>query len=105
MSLLKVKTGVKVSRQVLIAAAVVNAANILGLSVDMVITSGLEGQHKPGSLHSVGKALDFRIKHLSAQDKHDLVEEARRQLGEAYQVILEAEGKPNQHVHIEWDPT
>ena len=104
MSLLTVKTGVKVSRQVLIAAAVVNAANILGLSVDMVITSGLEGQHKPGSLHSVGKALDFRTKHLSAQDKHDLVEEARRQLGAAYQLILEAEGKPREHLHIEFDP-
>ena len=104
MSLLKIKNGVKVSRQVLIAAAVVNAANILGLSVDMVITSGLEGQHKPGSLHSVGKALDFRTKHLSKPDTHALIAEGHKRLGAEYQVILEAEGKANEHLHIEWDP-
>ena len=102
MSLLKIKRGVIVSRQVIIAAGVINAANQLGLSVDLVITSGRDGRHKTGSLHYRDRALDFRTKTVAAP--HTLAAVVRKRLGPAYDVILEGEGTANEHLHVEYDP-
>ena len=105
MSLLKIKTGVIVSRQVIIAAGVVNAANQLGLKADMVITSGRDGTHRDGSLHYVDRALDFRTKHLTRTQKVALRDTVRTRLGKGYDVILESVGKAQEHLHVEHDPT
>ena len=104
MSLIKIKAGVMVSQQVVIAAGVVNAANQLGLPVDMVITSGRDGTHKVGSLHYYDKALDFRTKHLIEKDKTALTVTVKKRLGPDYDVILESRGKTNEHLHVEHDP-
>ena len=103
-SLLKVKPGAVVSRQVIIAAGVVNAANQLNLPADMLITSGNDSKHKDGSLHYVDRALDFRTKHLPLAQKHELADAVQARLGEEYDVILEAVGTANEHLHVEWDP-
>lgn len=103
MSLLKIKSTAVVSQQVIIAAAVINAANVLGLPVDMLITSGNDSKHKVGSLHYKDRALDFRTHHLSPDHKHKLVAEVKRRLGVAYDVILEDENGSNEHVHVEYD--
>jgi hypothetical protein len=102
-SLLKIKAGVIVSKQVVIAAALVNAANSLGLSVDMVITSGRDGRHRPDSKHYHDQALDFRTKQLTLTQKHALAETVKTRLGAGYDVILESLGKANEHLHIEYD--
>lgn len=104
MSLLKIKSGVIVSKQVVIAAAVVNAANVLGLPVDMLITSGRDGKHMQDSLHYLDRALDFRIKHLSPADKIALKEAVAQRLGPEYDVLLEDREQPNEHLHVEYDP-
>ena len=83
MSYLKFKAGVVVPRVTIIAAALINAANSLGFDVDMLVTSGNDGEHIEGSKHYVDEALDFRTKHLSPKDKRNLTAE---------------------HLHIEWDP-
>src|SRR3990167_6654695 len=101
MSLLKVAPSVVVSRQVIIAAAVVNAANQLGLTVDMRITSGSDGEHKSDSLHYQNRALDFRTKHLDSNNKHLLAAAVKSRLGKDYDVILEDEDGPNEHLHVE----
>lgn len=98
MSLLKIKGGAVVSKQVVIAAAAVNAANTLGLDVDIVITSGTDGTHKRNSLHYRGRALDLRTKTLG-DDKYLWAETVKRRLGKGYDVILESD-----HLHVEWDP-
>ena len=103
MTFLRIKRGVVVSRQVIIAAGVINAAQGLGLAVDMVITSGREGRHRDDSLHYSDRALDFRTKHLTASQKHALVWASQQRLGPSYQLILEQDGKTNEHLHIEWD--
>lgn len=103
MSLIRIKAGVIVSQQVVIACAVVNAANQLGLPVNMLITSGRDGTHKEGSLHYRDRALDFRTKHLTLTQKHALAETVQQRLGPDYDVILEAVGKPNEHLHVEHD--
>ena len=99
MSLLKIKGGAVVSRQVIIAAAVVNAANSLGLSQDMLVTSGNDSRHMPGSKHYTDEALDFRTKTLTKTQRQALTDTVRRRLGRHYDVILESD-----HLHIEWDP-
>ena len=104
MSLLKIKAGVLVSQQVIIAAGVINAAQTMDFPMDTVITSGRDGTHKAGSLHYRDRALDFRTKTLAPADKRRLVAAVKKRLGPAYDVILEGEGTANEHLHVEWDP-
>lgn len=104
MSLIRIKAGVLVSKQVIIACAVVNAANTLGLTVDMWITSGRDGTHRADSLHYRDRALDFRTHHLLTPEKQRLANAVRKRLGAEYQVILESVGEANEHLHVEHDP-
>ena len=103
--MIKIKSGVSVSKQVVIACAVVNAAIGLDLPHDMVITSGRDGVHREGSLHYRDRALDFRTKHLTIEEKRALVRATQKRLGADYDVILESLGAPNEHLHIEIDGT
>jgi hypothetical protein len=86
----------------IIAAAVVNAANVLGLP-DMLVTSGNDSTHMKGSKHYSDEALDFRTKHLTPDQKYQLVAAVRKRLGNGYDVILESERRANEHLHIELD--
>lgn len=104
MSLLKIQAGVIVSKQVVIAAGVVNAATQIGLKAEMLITSGRDGKHKDGSLHYYDRALDFRTKHLTDRQKTALAATVAKRLGPDYDVILESRGKANEHLHVEHDP-
>jgi hypothetical protein len=104
MALLKIKSTAVVPKVCVIAAGVINAANTLRLKQDMLITSGNDGTHMPGSLHYKDRALDFRTKHLSLADKKALVTAVKRRLGKDYDVILEYAGEANEHLHVEHDP-
>jgi hypothetical protein len=103
MSELKVKSTVR-PRSLVIAAAVINAANEIKLDVDMLITSGNDSKHMKNSKHYSDNALDFRSHHLDVDNCQRLMKIIRRRLGKAYQVILENLMKPNEHIHIEYDP-
>ena len=101
--MLRVKGTVK-PRTLIIAAAIENASQELRLDKDMLITSGNDSKHMDGSKHYIYEALDFRTKHLTADEKRLLVSTMTRRLGPEYQVILEDEGGINEHGHCEWDP-
>ncbi len=75
------------------------------------ITSGLDGEHKDGSLHPEGLAVDVRrvdrvvdqFGRVHFPDLAQAIEQTnaiRAELGDDYDVILEAT-----HVHIEFDPS
>lgn len=98
MAFLKVKASAVVPKIVIIALAVVNAANQLELP-DMLITSGNDSEHMAGSKHFTNEALDFRTKHLNAAQKQALVKDVKKRLGKDYDVVLESD-----HLHIEADP-
>lgn len=100
MSLIKFKSTVIVPKTTIIASAVINAANTLGLP-DMYVTSGNDSKHMQGSKHYEDKALDLRTKHLTLPMKAALIKEVKRRLGPDYDVILEFEGTMNEHLHIE----
>lgn len=65
----------------------------------VVITSGLDGVHMPGSRHYEGLALDFRTRHLNWHQKSAVRRSIARNLGSDYDVLLE-----RTHLHVEYDP-
>ena len=103
MSRLLLKAGVVVPPSLRIAAVLINTASELALG-PMYITSGSEGVHRSGSKHYTNAALDFRTKHLSPEDRQRLVTRVRENLGPDYDIVLEAVGRANEHLHIEYDP-
>lgn len=70
---------------------------------EATVTSANDGQHKSGSLHYEGFALDFRIKDFQG-NKTALAVEVADALGSDFDVVLEDLGKPNEHLHVEYDP-
>jgi hypothetical protein len=72
-----------------------------------VITSANDGEHKAGSLHYAGKALDLRTKDFTSAQVNALRDALRKRLnGDAakdrpYQVIIETAPA---HIHLEYDP-
>lgn len=75
--------------------------------VDLVITSGTDGKHGRSSKHYTGCAFDGRTHDLVSASVDvwvEIVEVLRDALGQDYDVIYEAAGSPNAHLHVEWDP-
>ncbi|WP_119628113.1 hypothetical protein [Methylocaldum marinum] len=65
----------------------------------LVVTSGLDGRHKKGSLHYVGLAVDLRSRYFAPSTRRTVTRELRRNLGDEFQVIDE-----KHHIHVEFDP-
>lgn len=65
--------------------------------ISMTVTSITDGQHRAGSLHYTGDAVDLRLPKV--RDSGTLVTMLRDALGLHYDVILEPD-----HIHIEHDP-
>jgi hypothetical protein len=103
-SYLRFTGNVVTPKVVIIAAAAVNAANQLGFEGPTTITSANDGVHQKGSFHYVDRALDFRTHHLTHDQKHAWLAATKIRLGSEYDVLLEDEDKPNEHMHAEWDP-
>lgn len=99
------KPGVKLtelSPQMALAAQVVEGCYRERL-IPCVITSGNDSTHSPNSLHYAGLALDFRTKNVSNRKK-ELAGQIQAALGANFDVLLEDEGGPNEHLHVEYDP-
>ncbi|MBI4520987.1 MAG: hypothetical protein HY701_09115 [Gemmatimonadetes bacterium] len=87
-----------------------NEAQRLGVELTdadlhVTITSGIEGTHADDSGHYQLRALDVRSKNFRTRaGKEAFMAGLRRRLGPRYTVGLEFEGKPREHVHIQFDP-
>ena len=72
---------------------------------ELVVTSGMEGTHSPGSLHYVGLAVDLRLPAVDLRLPSDRAKclairnELAERLGQDFDVLLEAD-----HFHIECQP-
>lgn len=73
------------------------------LGVEMIITSGNDGKHSLTSLHYSGNAADLRSKNIPGNPAK-VAKEIKARLNIDYDVILESRGKPNEHIHLEWQP-
>lgn len=90
--------------QMALAACVVREVyRALDPECSCTVTSANDSKHSEKSLHYGGLALDFRTHDFKA-DKQELLRELRDALGPEFDVLLEAEGTPNEHVHLEYDP-
>ena len=69
----------------------------------MTITAGLDGTHKEGSLHYVGRALDIRCKQYPPVQVSRVVQEFKRMYDAEYDIVWENPGTPNEHLHLEFD--
>lgn len=71
--------------------------------VPCVITSASDGKHGPNSLHYKGLALDLRTSTLKPEQVQPVYLALQSALGPQFDVVLEDEGEPNQHIHLEFD--
>lgn len=67
------------------------------LGQELVITSGLDGEHSAGSLHYYGLAVDMRTRYFSDSEKKRAAEALRQGLGEGFDVVVESS-----HIHVEF---
>lgn len=79
--------------------ASIAASVFLGYGYDAIITSVTEGQHSLTSLHYVGFAVDFRVRHIPEDLREAIANTIRSALGAEFDVIL----KPT-HIHVEFQP-
>ena len=83
-----------------ILLARIEAGEIFGrYGYSCTLTSGGEGEHKVGSLHPKGQAIDLRIRHMDRRLWPVVAEELGKALGPQYDVVLESD-----HIHCEFDP-
>lgn len=68
------------------------------VSLPCVITSASDGTHGPNSLHYNGLALDIRTRHVMETMLPLIHRDAKNELGEQFDVVLEAD-----HLHVEYD--
>lgn len=64
---------------------------------ELVVTSALDGNHKAGSYHYYGYALDFRTRYFNEETKQKVFVELCHVIGHNYLVILEPT-----HIHVQW---
>lgn len=71
----------------------------------LTITSVNDGVHKTGSLHYSGNAVDIRSKVFPPELVAKAVSLFRSSPdGPRYDLLFEAPGTPNEHLHLEFDP-
>lgn len=75
---------------------------------EVVVTSGLEGEHSAGSLHYYGYALDFRVRDIPRSEVQEIVEEVVAEL----EIMNKKQGQRGRyrakleidHLHVEYMP-
>ena len=73
--------------------------------VEPTVTSVNDGTHMRRSKHYTGRAFDLRIKDVPRDHRGRLVDDIRKRLVPlGYDVVWEAQDRPNEHLHIEFDP-
>jgi len=80
-------------RKVLMFADAIWKAN----GKELVVTSGVDGVHSPGSLHPFGYAVDLRTFYFTNETKKKVRKLLADNLGPEYDVVLEPT-----HIHAEY---
>ena len=65
------------------------------------VTSGSDGTHAPNSKHYSGQAVDVRSKTFTRAGKREWMAVLAQELGPRYTVLLEYEGQPREHFHVQ----
>jgi hypothetical protein len=105
--MLRFKDGVSLSNmqpQVVVGLILAEQA-FATVGAECVVTSVNDGAHTTESFHYSGLAADLRIKHVHPNQRQAVVARLGDLLGPEWDVLWEAKGTDNEHVHIEWDIT
>lgn len=106
--MIEIKVGVKLAGLTPQGALLISIVHgvYLKYGVPCVITSVCDGVHSRGSKHYIGCGVDFRTHNIreAGLDPWVVADDVRSALGANFDVILEAAGSPNEHLHVEWDP-
>jgi hypothetical protein len=78
-----------------------DAHPVPGQPKDLMITSASDGTHMKTSRHYTYEALDLRCKDMVPSVKQAFISNLKVELGEAFTVLLEDEGKANEHLHLQ----
>lgn len=68
---------------------------------EYVVTSGNDSSHAVDSRHYTNEAIDVRSHAFTSSYKRDLRSRFEAALGPQFRVLLEDEGKPNEHIHAQ----
>lgn len=98
--MLNIKPGVRLNGlQVPMAIGVQVVASVFDtFGEDCWITATTDGEHKAGSLHYAGLAVDFRTRHLNPSLKEQIVQAVKQALGPEFDVVVHST-----HLHVEYD--
>jgi hypothetical protein len=106
--MLKIKDGLFGARLTPFSAAaavfmiVDEAMTFEGFGGDYELTSGIEGEHVPGSIHFFGLAWDYTIRKTVIGDRAERMRSrAAENLGDDFDVIYNAEKR---RLHVEFQP-
>lgn len=104
---MKIKSGVRLTGltpQMALGCHVVDSTfKRLVPGYEPTVTSINDGKHGDKSKHYDGNGVDWRTKDYPG-NKHQLRDEVKKDLGDDFDVVLEAEGQDNEHLHTEYDP-
>jgi hypothetical protein len=106
--MISIKRGASLSKlrpQMLIAIQIAHEVYLERGSQEMVITSGDDSKHRPGSLHYEGKAVDLRTLNLLMDDamKAAIADSIQRRLGDQYRCAFEPTTPTRtEHIHAEF---
>lgn len=104
---MKLKAGVRLTDlcpQMVLGAVIVERV-FDAFRAECVITSANDSKHGEMSWHYKGRALDFRTKYDSMNGQEQALRDSIKEaLGQDFDVVLEAVGTPNEHIHVEYDP-
>lgn len=98
---LSIKPGVRIrgiSNEMLLGIMVAQSV-FENFKEDMTITSITDGDHKAGSLHHTGEAVDLRSRDIEGNVLVQIVAQLRQHLGGYFDVVVETD-----HIHVEYDP-
>lgn len=106
--MISLKQGVKLTDmtpQCVLAAMVVDQV-LTSMGIPMcVLTSVNDGKHSPQSWHYHGRAVDVRTKYPELNGREmELRDKVAAALGPNFDVVMEAIGTDNEHLHVEYDP-
>lgn len=71
---------------------------------ELTVTSITDGRHSKSSRHYIGMAADLRTNDISKLNTDIILMQLREQLPEFY-ILLENEGAPNEHIHMQFNGT